>query len=160
FETVETAAGDGLGPGYNDTPCVACHQNPVTGGISQITQFRAGNTVNGGFTDPPRGSLINDRAVDPSIQEHLLPGNNTPTFRTSLNTLGDGFIEAVDSNDINAVRLNQPAAMRGVLIQVPVVEANNAIRTGRFGWKNQHASLLSFAGDAYLNEMGITNRLF
>jgi len=30
---------------------------------------------------------------------------------------------------------------------------------GRFGWKDQHASLLSFAGDAYLNEMGITNRL-
>jgi CxxC motif-containing protein (DUF1111 family) len=28
-----------------------------------------------------------------------------------------------------------------------------------FGWKDQHASLLSFAGDAYLNEMGITNRL-
>jgi CxxC motif-containing protein (DUF1111 family) len=32
-------------------------------------------------------------------------------------------------------------------------------RIGRFGWKDQHASLLSFAGDAYLNEMGITNRL-
>jgi CxxC motif-containing protein (DUF1111 family) len=30
---------------------------------------------------------------------------------------------------------------------------------GRFGWKDQHASLVSFAGDAYLNEMGITNRL-
>ena len=30
---------------------------------------------------------------------------------------------------------------------------------GRFGWKDQHASLLSFAADAYLNEMGITNRL-
>jgi hypothetical protein len=27
------------------------------------------------------------------------------------------------------------------------------------GWKDQHASQLSFAGDAYLNEMGITNRL-
>jgi CxxC motif-containing protein (DUF1111 family) len=30
---------------------------------------------------------------------------------------------------------------------------------GRFGWKDQHASLLSFAADAYLNEMGITNTL-
>ena len=27
-------------------------------------------------------------------------------------------------------------------------------------WKDQHASLLSFSGDAYLNEMGITTRLF
>lgn len=32
-------------------------------------------------------------------------------------------------------------------------------RIGRFGWKDQHSSLLSFIGDAYLNEMGVTNRL-
>jgi CxxC motif-containing protein (DUF1111 family) len=31
---------------------------------------------------------------------------------------------------------------------------------GRFGWKAQEATVLSFAGDAYLNEMGITNRFF
>src|SRR5262249_55675086 len=30
---------------------------------------------------------------------------------------------------------------------------------GRFGWKDQQASLLSFAADAYLNEMGVTSRL-
>ena len=32
-------------------------------------------------------------------------------------------------------------------------------RVGSFGWKDQHSSLLSFIGDAYLNEMGVTNRL-
>ena len=31
---------------------------------------------------------------------------------------------------------------------------------GRFGWKAQQATLLAFSGDAYLNEMGITNRFF
>jgi CxxC motif-containing protein (DUF1111 family) len=40
-----------------------------------------------------------------------------------------------------------------------VFEAANAPRTGRFGWKNQQASLLSFAADAYVNEMGITSPL-
>jgi CxxC motif-containing protein (DUF1111 family) len=40
------------------------------------------------------------------------------------------------------------------------VEAPEETGVGRFGWKNQQASLLSFSGDAYLNEMGITNRLF
>jgi CxxC motif-containing protein (DUF1111 family) len=30
---------------------------------------------------------------------------------------------------------------------------------GRFGWKDQHGSLLSFAADAYVNEMGVTSRL-
>jgi CxxC motif-containing protein (DUF1111 family) len=42
---------------------------------------------------------------------------------------------------------------------VPVLEAGGRLRVGRFGWKNQHASLLSFSGDAYLNEIGITNFL-
>ena len=42
----------------------------------------------------------------------------------------------------------------------PIVEATGRAGVGRFGWKNQHASLLSFSGDAYLNEMGITTRLF
>jgi CxxC motif-containing protein (DUF1111 family) len=40
------------------------------------------------------------------------------------------------------------------------LEASGVTGVGRFGWKNQQASLLSFSGDAYLNEMGITNRLF
>jgi CxxC motif-containing protein (DUF1111 family) len=37
---------------------------------------------------------------------------------------------------------------------------NGGTHVGRFGWKAQHSSLLVFAGDAYLNEMGITSRLF
>jgi CxxC motif-containing protein (DUF1111 family) len=48
----------------------------------------------------------------------------------------------------------------GLVIHVPIVEAPGQAGIGRFGWKDQHASLLSFSGDAYLNEMGITNRLF
>src|SRR5208282_2376899 len=47
----------------------------------------------------------------------------------------------------------------GQVFQVPIVEAPGQMGVGRFGWKDQHASLLSFSGDAYLNEMGITNRL-
>ena len=48
----------------------------------------------------------------------------------------------------------------GQVLYVPIVEAPGVTGVGRFGWKNQQASLLSFSGDAYLNEMGITNRLF
>ena len=40
-----------------------------------------------------------------------------------------------------------------------MLEAPGSVRGGRFGWKNQNASLLSFAADAYLNEIGITSRL-
>ena len=31
---------------------------------------------------------------------------------------------------------------------------------GRFGWKAQVATLLTFSGDAYRNEMGVTNDVF
>jgi CxxC motif-containing protein (DUF1111 family) len=41
-----------------------------------------------------------------------------------------------------------------------VLEGNGTARIGRFGWKNQHASLESFSADAYLNEMGVTSPTF
>ncbi len=49
----------GLGPVYNATSCVSCHQNPVTGGPSQITEVRVGHKdQNGNFVNPT--VLIND----------------------------------------------------------------------------------------------------
>ncbi len=158
FEERETID-DGLGPVYNAQSCAECHQNPVTGAISQVTELRAGHFDGLFFVNHPGGSLINDRAIDPSIQERVLGGNEVRTFRTSLNTLGDGFVECIDSNTLVAISNRQPLGMRGQFIQVPVLEAGGLIRGGRFGWKNQHASLLSFAADAYLNEMGITSPL-
>jgi CxxC motif-containing protein (DUF1111 family) len=155
---------DGLGPVYNAQSCGECHQNPVTGGISQITEVRAGH-VNGfgRFIDHAGGSLIHSRAIDATAQEHVLRGNEVRTFRTSLNTLGDGFVEAIDDATLLAIAARQPQITGGVIagqaIRVPIGEAPGAFRVGRFGWKDQHASLKSFAADAYLNEMGITSPL-
>jgi CxxC motif-containing protein (DUF1111 family) len=154
----------GLGPVYNAQSCAECHQNPITGGISQITEFRAGHLdANGNFVDAAGGSLINDRATNAQIQERRpSSAENIFTFRTSLNTLGDGFVEAIDSNTLANIANSQPGQsggqIAGQFITVPVAEAGGALRGGRFGWKNQQASLLSFSSDAYLNEQGITNR--
>ena len=150
---------EGLGPVYNADSCAACHANSVTGGISQITELRAGHFDGSIFIDQVGGSLINDRAIDPSIQERVFGSSEVRAFRTSLTVLGDGFVEAIDSNTLVAIANSQPSGLRGTFIQVPVLEANGAVRGGRFGWKNQHASLVSFAADAYLNEMGITSPL-
>jgi hypothetical protein len=158
FEERETVE-DGLGPVYNATSCADCHANPVTGAGSQITELRAGNTFQGQFTEHPGGSLIQDRAIDPSIQERILPGNNTRALRMSLNTRGDGFVEAIADSTLISIANNQPVQMRGLVTYVRVLEARGAYRVGRFGWKNQHASLVSFSADAYLNEMGITSLL-
>jgi len=92
FEERE-AIDEGLGPVFNAQSCAECHQNPVTGAISQITELRAGHFDGVNFIDHPGGPLINDRAIDASIQERVLGGNEVRTFRTSLNTLGDGFVE-------------------------------------------------------------------
>jgi CxxC motif-containing protein (DUF1111 family) len=153
----------GLGPVYNAQSCAECHQNPVSGGISQITEFRAGHLdANGNFIDAPGGSLLNDRAINAAIQERRPGTENIFTFRTSLNTLGDGFVEAVSNTTLQNIAAAQPnqsgGRIAGALTVVPVLEAPGQTRFGRFGWKDQQASLLSFSSDAYLNEQGITNR--
>ena len=152
-ETIE----DGLGPTYNDVGCVECHQSVDVGAFGQQMEFRAGHITNGAFVDAAGGQLIHARATDSDIVEHISTAETVKAFRVTLSTLGDGFVEALANqtliDNVNA----QPLAQRGTLTQVPVTEANNTLRIGRFGWKAQQASLLSFAGDAYLNEMGITN---
>jgi CxxC motif-containing protein (DUF1111 family) len=188
-ETEDTAVG--LGPTYNAQSCRECHQNPISGGISQVTELRCGHEdANGNFVAPtifindgansiPNRSLVNDRAICPgivtdksgvkhdflqtNIQERVPGSENIRTFRTSLNTVGDGFVECIDSNTLVAIGNNESSQSSGrikpLIIQVPVLESPGKVRVARFGWKNQMASLLSFASDAYLNEMGISNPL-
>jgi CxxC motif-containing protein (DUF1111 family) len=165
FDTVEQIA-DGLGPVYNAQACRECHQNPVSGSVTQVNELRAGSTdANGNFTPHPGGTLVNDRAIDPAIQEHVFDSDNTVTTRTSLSIMGDGFVEAIPDIEFTRIQGAQPAAQKGVIVTVPVLETGldgtrPIQRIARFGWKNQHASLISFAADAYRNEIGITNPLF
>ena len=158
FDEVEQVS-DGLGPVYNAQSCRECHQNPVSGTISQITELRAGSFDGYTFTPHPGGSLIFSRAIDPAVQVRALGTDNAATFRTSLNTAGDGFVEALPDTVFTGIQASQSSSMRGTIIRVPLLEASGQTRIGRFGWKNQQASLLSFSADAYLNEMGITSPL-
>jgi len=169
------AVKDGLGPVYNATSCVTCHQNPNSGAASQITELRVGhNDANGNFVNPTifindgkdtitGRSIVNDRAIGPQAQEHIPDTENIRTLRAALNTLGDGFVEAIDDSTLIAIAERQPelseGRIHGDVVQAPIFEAPGQTRVGRFGWKDQHSSLLSFIADAYLNEMGITNRL-
>jgi len=158
FEEVEKVA-DGLGPTYNAQSCRECHQNIATGGASQIAEHRTGRMDLLQFVESVGGSLIQSRATNADIFERVPFEDSVSTLRISTNTLGAGFIEAIPNDALVAFRNAQPAAIRGTALEVAVLEANNAPRIGRFGWKSQHASLESFAADAYLNEMGITTPL-
>jgi CxxC motif-containing protein (DUF1111 family) len=157
FSERETVA-DGLGPTYNDVGCVECHQSTDVGAFSQTMEFRAGHIVSGSFVDAAGGQLIHARGTDSDIVEHISTLETQKAFRITTSTLGDGFVECISNTDLQNTVAAQPAAQRGINTAVPVTEANNTLRIGRFGWKAQQASLLSFAGDAYLNEMGITNK--
>lgn len=163
FEKRE-AIEDGLGPVFNGASCAECHLNPVPGGDSRVFVLRAGKFNGVEFSASPGGSLIHARAINPAIHEVLLPGYDVVAMRRSLSVLGDGYVEAIDDNALYTIASQQPAQsnghIAGQVIQVPLVEAPGITRAGRFGWKNVHASLVSFAGDAYLNEMGITTPMF
>jgi CxxC motif-containing protein (DUF1111 family) len=181
FEEVESIT-DGLGPLYNAQSCRECHQNPVSGGVSQMTELRVGHLDRKErFRNPripiARGtviitgrSLVNDRAICPNkafpdteIQERVPNRETIRTFRISVNLLGDGFVEAIADQTLIDLARAQCRTSRGTIcgqaLRVPIVEVRGQTAIGRFGWKDQHASLLSFAADAYLNEMGITNPL-
>src|SRR5260370_21590409 len=181
----------GLGPVYNAQSCAECHQNPVTGGISQISELRAGHDDGGGNFVPAtlkindgsglpgitiaNRSLINQRATCPGVvtdttthaiiynhpneqaQERVPGAENIRTRRMTTNLLGLGFVECISNTTLQNIPNGQPNGMKGQLAFVPVAEANAALRVGRFGWKDQDASLLTFSGWAYLKRMGITN---
>jgi CxxC motif-containing protein (DUF1111 family) len=182
FDDTETIA-DGLGPLYNAQSCRECHQNPTSAGTSQIAELRVGHQGPDHLFHNPEipiahgaeiitgRTLINDRSICPNaafpdteIQEHVPDSENIRTLRMSLGLLGDGFVEAVaDETLVDLARKQCKESHHkvcGQAISVPIVEAPGETGIGRFGWKDQHASLQSFSGDAYLNEMGITSRLF
>jgi CxxC motif-containing protein (DUF1111 family) len=175
FEEIEHIAPDGLGPIYNAQSCRECHQTPVTGAASQITELRVGHLdAHGQFQNPQipinhgaevitGRNLVNDRAICPEIQERVPATETIRTTRVTTNTLGDGYVEAIADETLLRIRKDQCKASHkkicGQAVKVLVPDSEGGDRIGRFGWKDQHASLLAFASDAYLNEMGITSRL-
>lgn len=175
FEEVEQIVPDGLGPLYNAQSCRECHQTPVTGAASQVAELRVGHLDAHGLFQNPEipidhgaevirdRTLVNDRAICAEIQERVPETETIRTTRLTTNILGDGYVEAIADETLLKIRREQCRASHGKIcgqaVKVPVPESEGRDRIGRFGWKDQHASLLAFAADAYLNEMGITNAL-
>jgi CxxC motif-containing protein (DUF1111 family) len=155
----EEDIGDGLGPIYNARGCVDCHAQPAVGGTSQVSELRVGHndaagnfvnptlTINDGATSIPNRSLANDRSICAEGSTNIPGAENIRAQRATTNVLGDGFVEAIDSNTLQNIANAQPGqsggAIAGQFIQVPVSEAPGQVRGGRFlkirsdrtGWK-------------------------
>jgi CxxC motif-containing protein (DUF1111 family) len=83
-------------------------------------------------------------------------GHNCIAGRASLATFGDGLVEAVSDSSFQQLAESEPASVRGA-IKMVAENFTDAKHVGRFGWKDDHFSLRAFSGDAYLNEMGVSN---
>ena len=161
FETAETVAG-GLGPIFNRDSCVACHSGPATGGSSLVNVTRFGLLTNGHFDglESLGGSLLQDHAITPLAMEVIPMSANVIVERNSTPLFGLGLIEAIPEATIIANSKKRVGdGVQGRVAYVTDVVSGKT-KVGRFGWKDQQPTILGFAADAYLNEMGITNRFF
>jgi CxxC motif-containing protein (DUF1111 family) len=179
FALVDTVAG-GLGPVYNNVSCVSCHSTPASGGGSTTLETRYGTDINGVF-DPLTqygGSLIHSQGIGlfngVDFVGEIVP--KRPAVRGGPATIvagrrttplfGLGLVGAVPNSTFEEIadleQQHTPETAGRVNIVSDVFADGQAPQSfvGRFGWKCQHGTLFGFAGDAYLNEMGITTPLF
>ncbi|HYI95667.1 MAG TPA: di-heme oxidoredictase family protein [Bryobacteraceae bacterium] len=163
FLEVETAE-EGLGPLFNGLSCAQCHNIPAVGGTGTMVELRAGyKDEDGKFHAPTGGTLMHLFSVPPhDCQVSVYEEANVIAKRISIPLFGAGLVEAIPDETILALADPDDRDGDGIRGRAAIVEdaASGEKRVGRFGWKSQHATLLVFASDAYVNEMGITNDVF
>jgi len=81
------------------------------------------------------------------------PQANVFSNRSAMTLRGTSLIDNIRIGDIEKVRVLQPADQRG---RFNVLSDG---RIGKFGWKAQTATLVEFMGEAFRDEVGITNPL-
>jgi CxxC motif-containing protein (DUF1111 family) len=168
FQVVDTLS-TGLGPVFNDNACAACHNVGAIGGGNTRLETRFGSLVNGVF-DPMvefGGSLIQEQGIGllggvNFVGEVVPPQATVVAHRRTTPLFGLGLVDNVPDmilQQVAAMEMAQTPATAG-RVNMVLDAASGQMRAGRFGWKCQQATLLTFSGDAYLNEMGITTPLF
>jgi CxxC motif-containing protein (DUF1111 family) len=156
FSESESAA-EGLGPLFNANSCSQCHNVPMPGGAGLMRVTRAGCPDGGA----EQNTLVHVFSTRPDLGAASVRSDCAAvvTERRTSSLLGAGLIEAIADDEIEALAERQPRALAGRPAYVLDL-ASGQERVGHFGWKAQHATLVTFAGDAYRNELGITNELF
>jgi CxxC motif-containing protein (DUF1111 family) len=165
FLEVETSE-EGLGPAFNGTSCAACHNVPAVGGSGVMAELRAGRrNAAGEFEtfDSTGETLFHLFSVPSHGCQPMLPADATVfARRVPIPLFGAGLVEAIPDDTLRALEDPNDRNGDGVSGRAALVVdvATGERRVGRFGWKSQHATLLTFGADAYRNEMGITNDVF
>ncbi len=165
--TVETPL-SGLGPVFTEASCVACHANqaPGGGGARLVTHF---GRVTGGQFDPMiafGGPQLQDKGIGKFnkvnfVGEVVPPQATIVARRKTIPLFGLGLVDALPEQFFvqmaNQEAIHNP--MTAGRISEVVDPVTGVVTAGRFGWKAQQPSLFAFAGDAYVNELGVTTPL-
>jgi CxxC motif-containing protein (DUF1111 family) len=163
FRAVEEAE-EGLGPLFNGTGCAVCHNVPAIGGSSPMTELRGGYRDDSGKFHVVGGTTLFQMFSLPDHRcQAVIPVEaNVIARRAPIPLFGGGLVEAVPDETILALEDPFDRDRDGISGRAAVIvdKATGQRRVGRFGWKAQIATLLTFSGDAYTNEMGITNDVF
>ena len=156
---------EGLGPIFNLASCAACHGSPLGGaGVTTVNLFGLLDSETGSF-DPLAdlgGPVRQANAVDPDCIEDIPSVANVDTRRVTLGAMGYGLLEAIPEASI--VAGEDPSdvdgdGVRGFVNWVESLESPGTPMVGRFGWKGQLPTILSFSADAAHNELGLTSVL-
>lgn len=157
----------GLGPVFNEASCRDCHNAAAPGGGGNRTVTRFARIANGTF-DPMTslgGSLIQDRAIGARngathdfVPESIPAGATIVAHRRTTALFGLGLVDATPDATFVALAAAEAARGDGTAGRVNLTDNLRAgtKTVGRFGWKAQVPTLFQFAGDALVNEMGIT----
>jgi len=163
FKEIEEA-GEGLGPLFNAAGCAACHNVPTIGGMTPMTEMRAGHRdADGKFHVVGFTTLFQMFSIPDHRCQAVMPAEvNVIARRMPIPLFGAGLVEAIPDETLLALedpfdRDGDGISGRAAIVTDPPTGQR---RVGRFGWKAQIATLLTFSGDAYTNEMGITNDVF
>jgi hypothetical protein len=121
---------------HNAVNCERCHSVPIRFGGSSMTVQRMGTSFEGRFIPASEGGIHhrNGESTQSSPAANGVTGE-----RVSLSLLGDGYVEAVDSRDIEQNAQQQSQAnlgITGVIMSAPVLEASGSspnTQVGRFG---------------------------
>ena len=167
----EEDVADGLGPVFNGRSCAECHKSPAVGGDSDITEIRFGTITNGHF-DPLTqfgGSLIQSQGIggEPGatcdMHGETVPTEATINIKRKTTPLfGLGLVDKVPDRIFLGIAQLEKLITPKTAGRPNLVTnlATGRLAVGKFGWKSQNPTLLQFSGDAYVNEMGITNPMF
>jgi len=155
---------EGLGPLFNATSCLECHHTPTPGGMGTDglgIALRIGR-LHGGLFDPLTdrgGPFAHLRSVaELGVGCALVPGPpaaaNVISIRNAPPLYGVGLIDSIPDDAIRAGAAARPDLKGRVNA---VIGPDGSERVGRFGWKAGTATLHQFVGEAFHNELGLTN---